>query len=299
MRVTPTEIHFLPDSEAFARRLARKTEMPARAVAVHRFPDRESLVRVAPSVGRSVALVAQLHDPDPKVLRVLFAVDALRRCGARRVVLLVPYFPYMRQDAVFEKGEALAQQVFAGMIGRAVDEIVTLEPHLHRIRDLAEVAGCGTRTMPAASLLAEWCAKRRGRALLVGPDIESEPWVRSLARGAKLPWVVGRKERFGDRRVRIDFPDLPSANRAILVDDIASSGATLAAASRALRRSGISRVEAVVIHAIFAAGAMLRIRDAGVEKISSCDTIPHSTNAISTAGLFAQALFPKSRAGSP
>lgn len=299
MRVAPAEIHFLPDSASFARRLARSAGLPARLVAVRRFPDRESLVCAAPSVGRSVALVAQLHDPDPKVLRVLFAVDALRRSGAERVVLVAPYFPYMRQDAVFEPGEALAQQVFAGVIGRAVDEIVTLEPHLHRVRNLSAVAGCDAPALPAASLLADWCAKRRGRPVLVGPDAESEPWVRALARRAKLPWVVGRKERFGDRRVRVAFPDLPAADRAILVDDIASTGATLAAASRALRRSGLRHVEAVVVHAIFAAGAMRRIRDAGIQRISSCDTIPHPTNAIATAGYFAQTLMSKRRVRHP
>jgi ribose-phosphate pyrophosphokinase len=124
----------------------------------------------------------------------------------------------------------------------------------------------------------------------VGPDAESEPWVRALARHAGLPWVVCEKERLSDRRVQIRLPALPAASRAILFDDIASSGITLAACARALRRAGISSVDAAVVHAIFAPGALRRIRTAGIRRIVSCDTISHETNGIATASLFAEAL---------
>ena len=109
-----------------------------------------------------------------------------------------------------------------------------------------------------------------------------------MARRAGLPWVVGSKERLGDRRVRVKLSELPAAGRAILVDDIASTGATLAATARELRRHGIERVEAVVVHAIFSPGAMRRIRSAGIERVASCDTIPHASNAIDTAAYFAR-----------
>ncbi|HBZ69038.1 MAG TPA: phosphoribosylpyrophosphate synthetase, partial [Deltaproteobacteria bacterium] len=74
------------------------------------------------------------------------------------------------------------------------------------------------------------------------------------------------------------------------LDDIASSGTTLATGARALRRAGVDAVEAIVVHPIFVPGAVGRVRAAGVKRIISCDTIPHPTNAIHTAALVAQAL---------
>jgi ribose-phosphate pyrophosphokinase len=139
-------------------------------------------------------------------------------------------------------------------------------------------------------VIARWLGRGGGRTLLVGPDEESEPWVRSLSEIAGLPWVVGCKGRTGDRRVRIRLPALPSASRAVIVDDIASSGATIAEAARGLRRGGIASVDAVVVHAIFAAGALARIRRAGVREIVSCDTIEHATNALAMAAELARAL---------
>jgi ribose-phosphate pyrophosphokinase len=114
--------------------------------------------------------------------------------------------------------------------------------------------------------------------------------VRAIAHEAHTLWVVGKKERRGERRVQIHFPALPSCSRAVIIDDIASSGGTLAVAARALRRQGIPVVDAIVVHAIFAPGALTRIRAAGVRRMLSCDTVPHPTNAIRSAPLVAAAL---------
>jgi len=76
----------------------------------------------------------------------------------------------------------------------------------------------------------------------------------------------------------------------VIVDDRASSGVTLAAAARALRRQGIPTVDALVVHAIFAPGALARIHAAGVRQVVSCDTVPHLTNGMRTAPLVAAAL---------
>jgi ribose-phosphate pyrophosphokinase len=293
--VRPGAVYYFDDTASFGRSLARHLNAAARRVSVHVFPDGESRVRVQPGTTRSVVLTRRLDDPNAKLFEILLAADALRRAGVRRIALVAPYLPYMRQDRVFAPGGAVSQQVLARMISGAVDDMVTLEPHLHRIADLREVFDCETRSLPSAPLLAHWCERGRAATLVVGPDEESEPWVRSIADEADLPWVVGQKRRRGDRSVRIRLPELPAARRAVIVDDIASTGATLAEAARVLRRRGIDRVEAAVVHAIFAPGATAALSRAGVDRVISCDTVLHETNAIATAPYFAAAILSSQR----
>lgn len=287
--LSPT-LHSFADTATLGRHLARALAIPLAPVTVHQFPDGETLVRVSPAVSTQAFLLRSLHHPNAKMIETLLAADALRRAGAQRVILVAPYLPYMRQDTVFTPGEPISQQVIADCLGRAVDHVITIEPHLHRTRRLSDVFSCGTTALSAAPILAEWIHRTGRRSLVVGPDEESEPWIRAIADPAHLPWIVGKKERLGDQRVRIQFPALPTCARAVIVDDIASSGGTLAVAARALRRAGVPLVDAAVVHAIFATGALARIRTAGIRKIVSCDTIPHPTNAIRVLPLLVSAI---------
>lgn len=284
------------DSRRFAARVARATGWELVTLTEHRFPDGESLVRVpAPAAARRAVLVRGLDDPNEKLLEVLLAADALRRAGARRVELVAPYMPYMRQDTVFSPGEPVSQQVIGALLARAFDAVFTVEAHLHRIADLAEVAGPGARSLSAAGEIRAWIERHAPGALVVGPDIEATAWTRAIAEAADLPWAVGAKTRRGDRRVAVEFTSLPRVRRAVLVDDIASSGATLAAAARQLRRAGIRTLDALVVHAIFARGSRRRIRAAGVHRILSSDSIVHPTNGFSVAAVVAAALLGAAR----
>ncbi|MBI3249827.1 MAG: ribose-phosphate diphosphokinase [Deltaproteobacteria bacterium] len=286
-------IHTFKDSERFARQLARALGESVTRIAEHCFPDGETLLRVRSPVARDAILVRSLHDPNSKLVETLLAADALRRAGAQRITLVAPYLPYMRQDMVFSPGEPLSQQVIANCLGQAFDGIVTLEPHLHRIRRLDEIFPCRAVGISSAPTLARWIQRTGSRSLVVGPDAESEPWVRAIAEAAHLPWIVGHKERLGDHAVRIRFPAIPSCTRAVIVDDIASSGVTLAIAAQGLRKQGMETIDAVVVHAIFAMGALTHINAAGIRRIVSGDTIPHPTNAIRLAPLAAAAFTTK------
>jgi len=283
-------VHAFADSAIIGRAVARAARLGYAAVGVHHFPDGESLVRVRPPAGRHAFLVRSLHDPNAKLVETVLAADALRRAGARRVTLIAPYLPYMRQDAAFRAGEPVSQQVIGTLLGDVFDGVITVEAHLHRVRRLADVIAGRSRSVSAAPALAAWLRRSGGSWLVVGPDEESEPWVRAIARAAGARWVVARKQRHGDHSVTVELPAVPAGSPAVIVDDIASSGATIAATASALRTRGVRRIDAVVTHAIFAPGARTRIRAAGVRRMVSCDTIPHPTNGISVAALIAAAL---------
>jgi ribose-phosphate pyrophosphokinase len=260
-------LYAFSDTARFARQLARALVSPLALINVHHFPDGESLARVPTPTNDTAVLVRSLHDPNAKLVETLLAADALRRSGARRVMLVAPYLAYMRQDTVFHPGEPISQRVIGALLGQAFDGVLTLEAHLHRIHRLDEVMPCQAQSLSAAPVLATWVRRAGARCLVVGPDEESEPWVRAIAQAAGVQWIVGRKERYGDHRVRIHFPDLPSSSRVVLVDDIASSGGTLAEAAKTLRRAGVDRIDALVVHAIFAPGALRRLHATGIRSV--------------------------------
>jgi len=289
-RAHDTIVHAMADSARFARRLARNLGAPFAPVRTHPFPDGETLVEVTHRAGAEAVLVQSFDDPDRKLMPALLAADALRRAGARRVTLVAPYLAYMRQDRIFRPGEPISQRVFGQCLGRAFDRVLTLQAHLHRTRRLGDVMAGRGRSLSAAPAIARWMLRRGGGAIAVGPDEESEPWIRAVARVAGVRWVVGVKRRLGDRRVRVRFGEPPPGARAVVIDDIASSGATIAGAVHALRERGVRTVDAAVVHAIFAPGALDLIRRAGARTVVSCDTVEHPTNAIQCAPLVGAAL---------
>jgi ribose-phosphate pyrophosphokinase len=285
-------VHAFLDEYVPARRLADAMGAPFRHIELHRFPDGESLPTVAECSG-NVALYRSLDRPDPKLMPLLLAADALRGRGAERVVLVAPYLCYLRQDAVFQPGQSLSRDVIGRLLGEAFDAIVTVQPHLHRTFALQDVFGRATVTsLSAAEPLAAALSPILPGALVVGPDVESKPWVKDLAGLLSADTFTFTKVRRGDREVDLASArkEAISGRRIVLVDDICSSGATLEAAARRLRDLGAASIDAAVAHALLDAACEARLRAAGVRRMVSTDSCPHPTNAAPLAALLAEAL---------
>lgn len=170
---------------------------------VRRFPDGESYLRVLTSVkGANCVILADLTHPDTKYLALLFLFETLRELGARSIGLVAPYLCYMRQDRRFEEGEAVTSRVFAQSLSLHIDWLITVDPHLHRYQSLDEIYSIPTQVVQGAPALADWLRGQNG-LLLVGPDAESEQWVSSIAQASNHPYVIGTKQRLGDRRVEV------------------------------------------------------------------------------------------------
>jgi ribose-phosphate pyrophosphokinase len=284
----------MPGETTPARRLAALLDAPSVDIDVHRFPDRESRVRAGRAQATTI-LYCSLNDPNAKLIELALAASALRDLGARRLVLVAPYLCYMRQDAAFQPGEAVSQRVVGRFLAERFDRIVTIEPHLHRARTLAEVfPGAETTSLSAAPLLAE-IIRRDGaedRAIVVGPDAESRRWTEAVAAAIGAPFHILRKARRDDRQVSIETGEgaAPGGRTAYLIDDVASTGNTLATAAKLLFENGAKRVEAVVAHALSSDADVKRLRAAGIARLRSTDSVAHVTNAIEVAPLLAAAL---------
>ena len=274
-------------AEALADRLAERLAGD-RAVArcrleSRRFPDGEIYLRALDDVqGRHVAIVAHLRDPDPQIPGLLFLADALCELGAASVGLIAPYLPYMRQDLRFRPGEAVTSRSFARLVSGAFAWLVTVDPHLHRYASLNAIYGIRTAVAPSAPAIAAWVGAQVSNPHIVGPDEESAQWVSEVAALAGCSFSVLRKHRSGDRSVELTLPNLEElrGRTPVLLDDIVSSGQTLATAVRSLRALGLAAPVCIGVHAIFAGDAVAALQAAGADRVVSCNTLPHPGNAI-------------------
>ena len=283
----------LPGNDALAATLADAMGFERGALVVRDFPDGESFVRIDTSpAGREAIVVATLRTPNAQLLPLIFLADTLRELGATRVGLVAPYLAYMRQDARFHEGEAVTSRSFAALISRNVDWLLTIDPHLHRIRDLRELYTIPATALHVAPLLGAWIAANVRTALIIGPDEESRQWVESVAEAAHAPWLVISKTRVGDTQV-VESALALGAHRSctpVVVDDIISTGRTMLAAVEQLRAQHSIAPVCVTVHAVFAGDAYATLRAAGASRIVTTNTIPHESNRIDVAPAIARAL---------
>ena len=283
----------MPGNEHMAAALGGLLPAERCAITVRRFPDGESYVRIAGEVaGRHLILLCTLDRPDAKLAPLLLLAGAAREAGAASVGLVAPYLAYMRQDHRFHEGEATSARHVAGWISGAVDWMVTVDPHLHRIKALSEVYRIPSRVAHAAGAVAEWIRENVPQPLLLGPDEESGQWVSDIARRVGAPYEVLSKMRRGDRDVAVSVPDLARSRDCtpVLVDDIVSTARTMIESVRHLHECGFGDPTCIAVHAIFADDALNELRRAGVARVISADTVRHETNGIHVAEPITQAV---------
>ncbi|MGR8933992.1 MAG: ribose-phosphate diphosphokinase [Gammaproteobacteria bacterium] len=281
-----------PDYLPQAQRLAAVLAIPLETVLLHHFPDGESLVRLPLNLPKHVVLCRSLDRPNDKLIELLLCAETARNLGAKRITLVAPYLCYMRQDIDNRPGEAISQRIVGQWLAHLVDDVIAVDPHLHRISRLEEAIPLPHAVaLSAAPAIAEFLRQQLPHALLLGPDSESEQWVAGIAGTIGCDYAVAAKIRRGDQQVDITLPDKDYRRRTVaIIDDMASTGRTAAKAARLLLAAGAAQVYAVVTHPLFCGDAEQHLLNAGVTAIWSTDSIAHPTSVITLDKLLAQAV---------
>ena len=135
-------------------------------------------------------------------------------------------------------------------------------------------------------MLAEWL-KGQEKVFLVGPDAESEQWVAQIASHSGHSFIIGEKQRYGDRDVVVSLPDLArfQGYTAIIIDDVISSGQTILKCIEALKKQGIDSIQCAAVHGIFANDIDQVLLQSGLKQLITTNTIPHDSNRVEIADL--------------
>lgn len=290
--MSDTLVLYFDDEATAARRFAAAAGFECVVVDRHRFPDGELKLRLPAALPAKVIVYRSLAHPNEKLIELLFVAQTVRQLGAADVMLIAPYLAYMRQDIAFHEGEVVSQKIIGRFLAQVFDGLTTIDPHLHRVATLEEASPVKRAiTLSGAPLLGDYIAQQIPDAFLLGPDSESAQWIASAAKKHDFDHAACEKIRRGDKDVQVQLPAVDLKDRKVVIlDDVASSGRTLAKATRAALEAGAASVDVAVTHALFAEDALQVIREAGVRHIWSTDCIAHDSNVVSIAAMLADAI---------
>jgi ribose-phosphate pyrophosphokinase len=260
------------------------------SVEVKKFPDGETYVRILGDVsGRDVVYINSLQrGPNEALIETLLTLDALRDLGARTIIAVIPYMSYARQDERFNPGEAISIQTIARLFKSVKsDYIVTIDMHLHRIKDPKSIFGENFYNVTAVGELARYIKKHYdvSNAVVVGPDEEAEQWVKIMAEElGGLSYGVLKKTRVSAEKVVVEAEGVEvSGCEVIIVDDIISTGGTIVEAVNTLRSLGARGFYVTAVHPILVGNAYARLIGLGPKDLVATNTIVSPISKVSVA----------------
>lgn len=276
-------------------KLARLLKARHCELTVHEFPDGEFKIRFPASLkGRKVVLVQSASiKPNDYLVELLIAISTAKELGAKRVVVVMPYLCYSRQDKRFKAGEGMSSFIVAKMIKQAgASEVYTVAAHLHRIRKLSELFKLPGRDVIPFQELAKWIKVKIGirNLILCGPDWESRNVVEPVAGILGVPCVYFEKQRYGNRDIRQKLKGdlVVKGKRVVILDDVISTGVTIQGAAVQLKKLGASYVHVGAVHLMGLEGAKRSLEFASSFFVS--DSVPSKYSKYTCANALARAV---------
>lgn len=268
-------------NSSLSLKISKLLHISVSPVDIHIFPDGEKRVRINDNVVGQQTVVVQSTVPpvDNNYMELFFIVDALKRSGAEFVTAVVPYLGYQRQDHVFRDGEAVSLEVVIKTLERVgLDTIILCDLHSIKIPSVFSIPVTHVSALPifAEKIKQEnWNDKN---TILISPDMGGIRRIKILSelldnmafaaiekdRDLQSGWVTA--ESLGEGKIA-------NQKRAIIVDDMISSGKTIIAAAEVLIKKGIEEIIVFATHPIFSEKAPRLLENANIKKVFVTDTV--------------------------
>lgn len=273
--------------------IAKKSGIKHSSLHVDKFPDDELHVRFESELkNKNIALIQSFYkNISDCIIEAILAAKTAKELGAKKVVLVAPYFPYLRQDKRFHKGEAISQIIITGLIDKYFDAVYLTDPHLHRKNKLDHIFKIKSKKLTANNLIANYIKKNIKNPVIIGPDEESYKWAKNVAEMIGAESRILKKKRYSSYHVEIKLNkkiNLRNKN-AVIVDDIISTGNTILETAKILKRIGAKKIYCICVHGIFVNDSLNKLKKAGINVIST-NTIPNKAAKIDVSRVIAKGL---------
>jgi ribose-phosphate pyrophosphokinase len=272
-------------SMELAARIAGKLDVDLGTADLRTFADGEVYCRYEESIrGADVFLVqstaanqAQGMTPNDALMELLVMIDAAKGASAHRIIAVMPWYGYSRQDKKSSPREPISARVVAQCLEAVgVDRVLTMDLHSGQVQGFFSKPVDHMTAMP---MLTQYFMDQAfpEELVIVSPDAGRVKVARNFARKIGVHWAVMEKERPAQQVAEIGYVvgDV-KGKTAVLVDDMIDTAGTLCAAATTVREEGAASVIACATHGVFSGPAFERLRyeESGIERIVVTDTIP-------------------------
>ena len=261
-----------------ARDVADILEQPLGEMMITRFSDGELRCSINESIrGADVFIIQPTCAPvNETVMELLILCDAFKRASAARIVPIIPYFGYARQDKKIRPREPITAKLVADMIQHAgADRIFAIDLHAGQIQGFFDIPVDHLYGQP---LLAEYFMSKgiQGKGVtVVSPDVGGVERATILAErlGADLAIVAKRRPEPGKVKIVEVIGDI-EGRICVLIDDMIDSGGTFVAAAHELEARGAKEIYGAATHPVLSGEAIHRIQNSAIKELVVTDTIP-------------------------
>lgn len=265
-----------------------------------RFPDGETFVHIEENIRGADTFIIQPTCPpvNENLMELLILIDAVKRASAERVTAVIPYYGYGRQDRKHTGRVPISAKLVANLIEAAgADRVLTLDLHAGQIQGFFDIPVDNLMVDPIFIDYFRREGLAEAEAVIVSPDLGAVKRARAIAEGLQLPLAIIEKRRVASERVEsLNLIGEVRGRRAIIVDDIISTGGTVLETVELLQREGVGEIYAAFTHGVFAGNALERLRASPIKKVLVTNSIPPPDDGagiierISVGGLFAEVI---------
>ncbi|MVT13297.1 MAG: ribose-phosphate diphosphokinase [Euryarchaeota archaeon] len=253
---------------------------------IKRFPDGECYVRIHENLDNQEVILIQNTHPDWNIIEYLLLVDAIRQYNVKRLITVVPYFGYGRQDKRFNEGEPISAKIMAEHLSENVDKIITINLHNSEIIKWFKTEAIEIK---AEIELAKYFEKFKPD-LIISPDKGSIERAKFISGILGIPFHSFQKRRIDSERVEIETGDIDVKNKTVaIVDDVISTGGTIATAAALLKSKGASKVIVGCVHGLFVGNALQKMQ-MNVDILFSTDTVENEKSLVTVSHLISEYL---------
>lgn len=274
-------------SRSIAEDLSKILKSPLAKTITKRFPDQELYVRLLDDLEGEEVVIVQTTYPDPNIIELFFLQNAAIEAEVEMITTVIPYFGYARQDTMFKKGESISAKALAKLISINSDRVVTVDPHKEYILDFFETEA---DSCSAVDNIAEYF-KTKDLDLILAPDKGALERAKKASKIIACDYDYMEKTRIDGKTVEIKPKNLDVKNKKVgIIDDIISTGGTMAKSINELRKQGAHKVYVSCTHGLFAGSAIKKLNSAGCDEIISTDTIENDFSKVKIASTISKLL---------
>jgi ribose-phosphate pyrophosphokinase len=283
-------------SQYLAEKIAQKFGEPLGKVNIQRFSDGEIYVEFQESIrGQFVFLVQSTYSPSDNLMELLLMIDAAKRASAYKVIAVIPYYGFARQDRKDRPRVAIGSKLVANMLTAAgADRVITMDLHAPQIQGYFDIP---VDHLDSSAIFIPYIEKLAlANLTFAAPDVGSANRIREIASYFECEMVICDKHRKRANEIAsmVVIGDVTGRD-VVLVDDICDTGGTLCKSAALLKEKGARSVRAFCTHPVLSGNAYNNIQNSVLEELVVCDTIPLRGHAdkikvASTNELFAIAI---------